>query len=299
MKKIGDVNVLVVGDIMLDKYIIGEVERISPEAPVPIVKAKRKTFTLGGCGNVVRNIREIGANVSCLSSIMQDEAGKVITEKLKDIEVEDLLTDSSLVTTVKERVIASERQIQMLRIDHEINEKINHLDLINFLQNSKVKRFDTIVVSDYAKGVVSKGLMEHLRSLNSPIIVDPKPENFKIYGKVFMFTPNEKEWNNIKQSESFFSMGSKYILITKGRTGMELRDFNQHWEIPAPEVHQIYNVSGAGDTVIAIMSTCLSLGFNPLESAKIANKCAGYVVTQPGTSIIPKEIFNKFIHEVK
>ena len=142
--------------------------------------------------------------------------------------------------------------------------------------------------------MITKELMNYFKKFDTPIIVDPKPENVSLYGEVFMITPNEKEWAVMQNSSSFFCMdGAKYILITKGKGGMELRDFNQHWEIPAPKIYQVYNVSGAGDTVVAILSVCLSMGYSPVQAAKIANKCAGYVVTQSGTCVVPKDVFEK------
>lgn len=296
MKKIEDIKILVVGDIMLDRYIVGEVERISPEAPVPVVKVTDEYSTLGGCGNVVRNIKETGVNVSCLSAIgPNDIMSDKITQKLIEIKAIPLLVPGYEKAIVKERIIAGERETQMIRIDWETPTEIDYKESIQILENScSVDSFDIIVISDYAKGMISKELMDYFREFDIPIIVDPKPENVPLYGEVFMITPNEKEWEIIQNSSSFFSVaGAKYILITKGKDGMELRDFNQFWEIPAPEIHQIYNVSGAGDTVVAILSVCLSMGYSPPDAAKIANKCAGYVVTQPGTSVVPKNIFEK------
>lgn len=296
MKKIEGVNILVVGDVMLDRYIVGDVDRISPEAPVPIVKVTDEYSTLGGCGNVVRNIKEVGASVCCLSAIgPNDIMSDTIFRKLMEIEATPLLVAGQEKATVKERIIAGERNIPMIRVDWETPTEIDHEEAIKLLENFRsVNAFDMIVISDYAKGMITKELMDYFRKFDTPVIVDPKPENISLYGEVFMMTPNEKEWDVIQNSSSFFPWdGAKYILITKGKDGMELQDFNQHWEIPAPKVHQVYNVSGAGDTVVAILSVCLSMGYSPVQAAKIANKCAGYVVTQPGTSMVPRDVFEK------
>jgi D-beta-D-heptose 7-phosphate kinase/D-beta-D-heptose 1-phosphate adenosyltransferase len=141
--------------------------------------------------------------------------------------------------------------------------------------------------------MITQGLMEFFKfGKIADIIVDPKPMNGGIYNGVYMITPNEKEWAQMLFSSTYTLNHVKYILETKGSKGMVLMDNMEDTkeEIPADPV-EVYNVSGAGDTVIAVMSTCLSLGLTPIQSAKIANKCAGYVVTQPGTSVVPKNIF--------
>lgn len=295
MKDLEKLNILVVGDIMLDKYLVGDVERISPEAPVPVVNVIEKFSTLGGCGNVVRNIVELGANVICLASVGPDEDGNIIHQKLEELNVVDLVINASKVTTVKERIVASYRQVQMLRIDFEDKTEIDGFLLIDSLSASPIHpdKIDMIVVSDYAKGVISYNLMGTLKGLNRHrIIVDPKPENGRLYDNVFMITPNQREWASMVTTSSYNLANVQYFLETKGKEGMTLHssDFSQKWQIPSDPV-EVYNVSGAGDTVVAVMSVCLGMGLNPVISAKIANKCAGYVVTQPGTSLVPKNIF--------
>jgi len=292
MKALESLKILVVGDIMLDHYVMGEVERISPEAPVPIVKVSNEYFTLGGCGNVVRNIRELGPEVHCLTSIGWDRSGEIIEEELEKIGVKGLIVNESKVTTVKERVIADERKIQMIRIDRESTKPINYNLLINRLEEIP-NSYDIIVVSDYAKGVISHKLMAYLHHMKYKIIVDPKPINRTMYGGVFMVTPNEKEFS---QMEFEGSVDSLYTLVTLGQKGMVLYDNISSAYGKAeiePEPVEIYNVSGAGDTVVAVMATCLSMGYTPFESATVANKCAAYVVTQVGTTVVPKETFVK------
>jgi len=293
MKELEKLNILVVGDIMLDKYLVGDVERISPEAPVPVVNVTEEYSTLGGCGNVVRNIAELGANVICLASVGDDDNGLEIHRKLEELNIIDLTINASKVTTIKERVVASYRQVQMLRIDIEDKTAIDAFLLIDALSCSPVHpdKIDMIVVSDYAKGVISYNLMGTLKGLDHKrIIVDPKPENGRLYDHVYMITPNQKEWGHMKLVSSYNLSNVQYILETKGKEGMTLYDADRHWDIPSDPV-EVYNVSGAGDSVVAVMSVCLGMGLNPVISAKIANKCAGYVVTQPGTSIVPKNIF--------
>ena len=183
----------------------------------------------------------------------------------------------------------------MLRIDFEDKTEIDRFLLIDSLSESPIHpdKIDMIVVSDYAKGVIGYNLMGTLKGLNHHrIIVDPKPENGRLYDNVFMITPNQREWANMVTTSSYNLANVQYFLETKGKEGMTLHssDFSQKWHIPSDPV-EVYNVSGAGDTVVAVMSICLGMGLNPVISAKIANKCAGYVVTQPGTSLVPKNIF--------
>ena len=289
MKKLEDIRILVVGDIMLDKYVMGEVERISPEAPVPIVKVLEEYHTLGGCGNVVRNIREIGPKVDCLASIGADRNGQIVIDELDKINtISKLITDSK-VTIVKERVIADERKIQMIRVDRECIAPIDHEKAIAALEGHPLE-YDIIVVSDYAKGMITNKLMKYLNKLDTRIIVDPKPQHKNIYGFPFMITPNEKEMEAMGGSNELILNGCRYVLETKGQRGMSIYDESQSWDIEAEPV-EVYNVSGAGDTVVAVMAICISMGYSPVESATIANKCAAYVVTQSGTSVVPKSIF--------
>jgi len=294
MKQLEHVKVLVVGDIMLDKYVVGNVERISPEAPVPIVHVTEEYFTLGGCGNVVRNIRELGAQVDCLASIGQDQSGINIHIELGKIGAKHLLVDGSEKTTVKERIIAGERQVQMIRIDRETTEKVDSSKAIKTFKERARKNYDMIIVSDYAKGMITKELMDFLHTQSTDIIVDPKPINGFLYSDAFMITPNEKEWGIMKLASQYSLKNVKFVLETKGSAGMILHDMttSQDYPIQSKPV-EVYNVSGAGDTVVAVMSLCLSMGFVPLQAAIIANHCAAYVVTQAGTTTVPKEIFKE------
>jgi rfaE bifunctional protein kinase chain/domain len=297
MKQLKDVKILVVGDIMLDKYVVGDVSRLSPEAPVPIVNVKEEYYTIGGCGNVVRNVRELGVQVDCLASIGLDRNGEKIADELDRIGARYFPLYGSRQTTVKERIIADERKVQMLRIDREEINKVDDLKAIKSFKSGGENNYDIVIVSDYAKGMVTTGLMDFLKTqLNTNIIVDPKPPSGYLYGygNVFMITPNEREWKMMQAMSSCNWENIKFILETKGRDGMILHDQTekQDWPIPSEPVN-VYNVSGAGDTVVAIMAVCISMGFHALQSAIIANKCAGYVVTQPGTTTVPKNIFMK------
>ena len=300
MKSFKNIRILVVGDIMLDKYRVGEVHRISPEAPVPVVNLKKTYHTLGGCGNVARNIKELGVEVDCLASISHDVYGSHITERLHHFKIGNMLVYQSEQTTVKERIISSTGDVQMLRIDQETTNPIKKIEDMIELVNLNNK-YDMIVISDYNKGMITKKLMKFLKSLNIPIIADPKPDNIELFNKIYMITPNLKEWNIIKKNKEYINKIS-YILVTNGKYGMSLIDQkttllkNNRWGSKLDPVF-VFNVSGAGDVVIAVMSVCISFGMIPQDAMHIANQCARYSVTNPNTCIIERKIFEEFIDQ--
>jgi D-beta-D-heptose 7-phosphate kinase/D-beta-D-heptose 1-phosphate adenosyltransferase len=265
MKSLEDVNILVVGDIMMDKYIIGDVHRISPEAPVPVVNVVDGYEVLGGCGNVANNISILGCKISCLASIGNDIAGERVLELLSENNIDtSFITKSSQMTTIKERIVAGERQTQMLRIDRERVYLIDPKFLIDNIYNIRERKFDYIVISDYAKGFITYQLVYTLKMLKVPIIVDPKPRNISYYSDVFMITPNKKEFEEIFCGKEY----ADYTLVTLGKDGMELYDRTGHREEIKNTPVDVYNVSGAGDVVVATVSVALSQGYSPLESAK-------------------------------
>lgn len=295
MKKKEHVRILVVGDIMLDKYIQGTVNRICPEAPVPILNVTNEYHSLGGCGNVVRNLRTLGVKVDCIASIGPDNYGERILDELNKIGAKNLCLNGSKQTIVKERIIADDRKVQMLRVDREDISTVDYKKVIEIFEEKSLNNYDIVIVSDYAKGMITKELMTYLKkNVNADIIVDPKPINGFLYDDVMMITPNEKEWQVMELSSQYSLKNVKYILETKGKNGMILHDQinSTKFQIKSDPV-DVYNVSGAGDTVISIMGLCLSIGFPVLQSASIANYCASYVVTQPGTSTVPETILNE------
>lgn len=299
MKKIEDIDILVIGDIMLDKYTVGSVERISPEAPVPVVNVSSEYSTLGGCGNVVRNLRQLNVNVDCLASIGPDENGTVISDHLSEIGAGNFVFMGSKISTVKERIISDHRQVQMLRIDREIKNRIDHNMIIEYhtrMTGGGNKKYDMIVVSDYAKGMISYEIIKYFRDQGCKIIVDPKPENGYIYNGVYMITPNKREWGSMITSSAYNLDKVSFILITQGKEGMTLLKNGDIKEVKIKgKPVEIFNVSGAGDTVVAVMATCLSLGMTEYHAALIANECAADVVTQPGTSVISQNKFTQIL----
>jgi len=292
VKKVEDIKILVVGDIMLDKYVVGDVSRISPEAPVPIVHVNNEYTTLGGCGNVARNIAELGPTVYCSGSVAEDDGYITINNLFNEIGVKSKLVIDSHITTIKERIISDQRQFQMLRVDREISSFVNIEKFVYVFEWNKEfePKYDMIVISDYNKGMITLDVMDYLRTFNIPIIVDPKPCNGYLYERPLMITPNKDEWREMELDDECHP---EFVLITEGKDGMTLYDKKQglgKFKILGKPV-EVYNVSGAGDTVIAVMAICLSMDIYPDKAAEIANDCASYVVTQVGTSTVPKNIF--------
>lgn len=289
-KNIEDVNILVIGDVMLDHYVYGEIHRISPEAPVPIVNVTKEEYLLGGAGNVVRNIRSLGANVSCVCSIGDDIAGTIVSDLFNDIGVDKRLKKrKDGITTQKNRIIAEYRATQMIRIDKE---EIKNIDSSGISFDGE---FDVIIISDYAKGMITADLMMRVKKLNIPIIVDPKPVNSYLYNDVFMMTPNEEEFNRMCLSSSHpFGKNIRYILKTMGKKGMELIGDDDNYFISSIPI-DVYNVSGAGDTVVAVVSTCVAMGMDVRLAVRVANKCARHVVTKPDTSTVSNLLFSSMV----
>lgn len=291
-------NILVVGDIMLDRYIIGDVSRISPEAPVPIVKETRRLNYPGGCGNVIRNISHLKCNVYCKTIIGDDYVGSCLLHKLNELHnFHDVFIVKSISypTTLKSRVISEYRMTQLLRIDREVTSpKIlfskDEIKLINDLN------IDLIIISDYNKGVITQDLMDQIRILNIPFIVDPKPHNINLYNDAFAITPNNDEYHEIINTQT--PILCKYIVRTMGDKGIKIintEDLSVNHIKTSPV--EVFNVSGAGDTVIAILGYCIAHGNDMVTSCQIANECAHYVVTKPGTTIVPIELFERIYLE--
>lgn len=291
LKKPSDIHIFVAGDLMLDHYITGHVNRISPEAPVPVVEVANEYYTLGGAGNVIQNLNHLGVNVSCVGLIGDDTHGEMLESILTSSGVNhNLIKDKTRPTTRKSRVVTQDG-VQLLRVDRELKYDFS-LDYIShhFYIPEEV---EYIIVSDYAKGFITQKLMDRLRSFEKKIIVDPKPENSKLYSGVSMITPNKKEYQEMQCYDCQFT------LETLGKDGMQLRDHNQTilQKIHGKEV-KIFNVSGCGDTVISVLSICQSMGIDLISSLKIANECAGIVASKPGTSPISKSEFEGAVVDI-
>ncbi|MCS7307914.1 MAG: D-glycero-beta-D-manno-heptose-7-phosphate kinase [Aquificaceae bacterium] len=291
-----NLRILVVGDVILDRYLFGSVERISPEAPVPVVDVQREESRLGGAGNVANNLASLGVKSSLLAVVGQDYGRHVIRGLLKEAGVEDLtVEDTERPTTEKIRVVAMSQQL--LRIDSESKNKVSGKVLENLLQRLEVE-VDCVIVSDYAKGVVCSALMDGIRSKRVFFSVDPRPQNKNLYVGANLMTPNEKEAKSMLAEESLQTLGWRLkgelrldtLVITLGQRGMAL--FNRDFKVFPAKAKQVYDVSGAGDTVVAVLTACAVAGVDWDTACEFANLCAGIVVGKLGTATIkPEEIF--------
>lgn len=293
-------RILVIGDIMLDHYIYGTAERLSPEAPVPVVKFEREEYKLGGAGNVIANIRGMGAYVDYYGTVGKDTAGELISEILKGMGVGgEVSLNSSISTTIKQRIIAND-QFQMIRIDKD--SKLYNPTRFEINLNN---RPDVIIIADYGKGDVSLDRILDLKAVfqKVPIIVDPYPPHSTWYKDMYTITPNIKEYHELLKVPFFSFHQFSYILKTKGKEGLELttadREYIDKPIITVPSVAKgVVNVSGAGDTVVAVLAYCVANDYDLKKAVILANMCAGYVCGQRGTATVPKNVFDKFKKEV-
>jgi|TARA_Y100000310_G_C20567722_1_gene756380 D-beta-D-heptose 7-phosphate kinase/D-beta-D-heptose 1-phosphate adenosyltransferase len=283
------VKVLIIGDLMLDRYVIGDASRISPEAPVPVFNKEKIKDVLGGAANVAKNIVELGAKAELVGVIGDDSEGKELAELIKSsgITADSIIIDKNRPTTVKKRIVTSELE-QLLRIDTEKKDKISEEDEDKIISAISEKAGDAsiIVLSDYAKGVMTDKIVEAAKQTGKKVLVDPKPVNAEIFKGVEIITPNLKESREIVNSENSTSeeigktLSEKLnckVLMTMGAEGMMLVSNGTAEQIPV-EAKEVYDVTGAGDTVAAVLAVALASGINDLESAKLANKAAGFVI---------------------
>ncbi|MBU1854344.1 MAG: D-glycero-beta-D-manno-heptose-7-phosphate kinase, partial [Nanoarchaeota archaeon] len=298
-------RILVIGDIMLDKYIYGEVSRISPEAPVQIVKAKKEIFSLGGAGNVANNIKSLDGNVTIISAIGDDNEGNIIKKLLKSKKIKFQLITTDKLTTVKTRIIGQKQQL--LRVDYENTEQEESEKILKIIKK-EIKKFDVIIISDYAKGLITEKLVENIVSIaRVPVIADPKHHEVSYYKNVNIITPNEKEAYDLANMNNSCSLKdvlikletetNSKVLMTRGEKGMSFLKENEVVDIPTI-AKEVYDVTGAGDTVISVLSLSIASGASLEEAAIISNHAAGMVVTKFGTSTITgKELICAFERE--
>jgi len=307
-------SVLVVGDIMLDHFIWGKVTRISPEAPVPVVDINNESLMLGGAANVLNNIVSLGGGALISGVIGHDEMGRRLVHELRELEVhtDGLIVEESRPTTVKTRVIAHSQQV--VRFDREnrigIGRKTERL-VLEYVE-SHAKEIGGIIVSDYAKGVVTARLIRDLVAMSERhgfvISVDPKVGNFRHYKGVTVVTPNNSEASQaagieIADDKSLQAAGKKLldkfrckaVLITRGEHGMSLFERGRK-PVHIPTVaKEVFDVTGAGDTVIAVFTLALASGASMAEAAMIANQAAGIVVGEVGTATVSADELTKAI----
>ncbi len=299
-------NILIIGDIILDRYIFGKVSRISPEAPVPVVDVVKESYLLGGAANVANNIIALGGKVSVAGVIGKDRAGDVVRDLMTgcNINIDAVIIDNRP-TTVKSRVIAHNQQV--VRFDREDCRKLDGKNLVSFLGNIRkvLPMFDAVIISDYKKGVISasliKEVVKYAKRNKTFVAVDPKVGHFHLYKNVSMITPNLKEASEgsgieIKDEKSLLKAGKTLlsrlscmsVLVTRGEEGMSLfeRESGGMKVTHIPTVaKKVYDVTGAGDTVIATFTLAHAAGASLQDAATISNHAAGIVIGEVGTAV--------------
>ncbi|MHB1300758.1 MAG: D-glycero-beta-D-manno-heptose-7-phosphate kinase [Burkholderiales bacterium] len=299
-------RVLIVGDVMLDRYWFGDVERISPEAPVPVIKVGRVEDRTGGAANVARNVASLGAQATLLSVVGDDEAGRSLEALLKNEGVNARLhQDKSISTTIKLRAIA--RHQQLLRIDFETQPSFEILESVLADFTSEINKADVVILSDYGKGGLGhiEKMIKIAREAKKSVLVDPKGEDYSRYRGATLITPNRSEFRQVagswtseqelekKAQDLRKKLELDALLVTRSEEGMSLyrEEGVLHEGVKAREV---YDVSGAGDTVIATFGTMLATGASFEDSMRMANKAAGIVVGKLGTAVAtPQELENQ------
>ena len=309
-----NIKIGVVGDLMLDDYIYGTVERISPEAPVPVVNVKEEKFVLGGAANVVNNLASLGAKTICFGVIGNDANGERLLGAFADkkIDVSGLIRDKERTTIVKRRIIWSNQQL--LRIDWEDITPISTFLEYALLRNieSKIDELDAVILSDYDKGVltpmVAKEIVRMCRDRGKIVTVDPKPKNAMNYYGATSMTPNRKEAKEclgMERATNMEEVGKELkeklkldnLLLTRSEEGMSLFIEDKVVNIPT-FAKEVYDVTGAGDTVISVFTLAAASGVSWHEAAKIANTAAGVVVGKMGTSTVTKDEILEFYKRI-
>ena len=313
LEMIGTRKVLVIGDAMLDRYVWGVVSRISPEAPVPVVDIKDETVRLGGAANVADNIVSLGAGCELVGVIGEDGVGDEITREIEKRGIESaLVVDKTRPTTTKTRVIAHNQQV--VRTDREVRDEVDG-DVGERIAESAAARVDAcdaVIISDYGKGVITKRLLDILipmaRSAGKTISVDPKESHFLNYKKVSLITPNHHEAGGvlgvrIHDEETLLSAGWRIVelldtdalLITRGEEGMSLFQKDGTYQHFPTVARHVYDVTGAGDTVVSSFTLALSSRASMAEAAHIANHAAGIVIRDVGTAAVtPDDLIASF-----
>ena len=297
--KLNNQRVLVIGDIILDRYIIGDVDKISPEAPVPILFQKEEFYKLGGAANVAANVASLTKNKVDLIGLSGNDIEKRIIEDLATTKNIRLFLDDSLDMTIcKTRILSNDQQ--MLRVDKEnthvssiITDRIANRIFELTYQNA----YDVIIISDYAKGLITEETMNFIKISGIPVIVDPKPINKHLYSGVHLITPNYKEAKEMSLnggnyediSKELFEELKTNVVITLGSKGMCYRDSFDEIKTYKAETQEVFDVTGAGDTVISILALCVGAGIDMDIACEIANKAAGIVIAHMGTSVVTME----------
>jgi rfaE bifunctional protein kinase chain/domain len=300
-KQLAGCRLLVVGDVMLDRYWFGEVERISPEAPVPVVRVRETEERLGGAANVARNVTAVGARAGLLTVVGDDEAGRSLVQLLNTSDIAShAQIDAKLATTVKLRVVG--RQQQMVRVDFESvpDSEVLLAKLDEF--TALLPQYDLVVLSDYGKGGLTHiaRMIELARAAGKPILVDPKGDDYSRYAGATVVTPNRAELREVvgrwKSEADLEARAQKLrrelnlqaLLLTRSEEGMTLFADDGSWSVPA-QAREVFDVSGAGDTVIATLGVAMAAGMPLRDAVALANRAGGIVVGKLGTATVSYE----------
>ena len=315
LKRARDRRVVVLGDVMLDEFIWGDVTRISPEAPVPVVNIKRESMHLGGAANVLANITALGASGNVIGVVGKDAAAEKIRESLRKVggvQTDDMLiADDKRPTTIKTRIIAHNQMV--VRADREHRGAINGNVESQIIEATKraIADADALVISDYDKGVITPRILSEVLSLaydKMPVLIDPKIRNFDSYRPATLLTPNHHEALRVTNLEDDSDetltsaarsirkrLGCDAVLITRGEHGMMLLEGENDPVFVKTAAREVFDVTGAGDTVIATLAVALAGGASMTEAAVLANHAAGIVVGKLGTATAsPEEIIGSF-----
>lgn len=308
LSRFSDRQVVIVGDLMLDVFVWGDVQRISPEAPVPVVDVRDETQLLGGTANVANNVASLGGKAVVSGVIGNDHSGREVVRMLRKVGIptEGLVVEDKRPTTVKTRIIAQNQQV--VRYDRELRRPLQPSSIEKILEyiEEQSAGAGALIVSDYAKGVVTTDLMEAIRHLELParfpVIVDPKIQHAELYRGVTLVTPNHHEASRMSGIEivdlsTLTAAGRRLlnlmqceaVLITRGKDGMALFDQNGEMTTIPTVARRVYDVTGAGDTVIATLALGLVAGLSTDEAALLANIAAGIVVGEVGTAVVTAE----------
>jgi rfaE bifunctional protein kinase chain/domain len=292
------VRLLVVGDVMLDRYWFGDVERISPEAPVPVVRVTSTEERLGGAANVARNATALGASAGLLSVVGDDEPGRRVSALLGDARIADhLQVDPALATTVKLRVIG--RRQQIARVDFESAPLAEVLAALFSQYQALLASHDIVVLSDYGKGGLAHitHMIESARAAGRPVLVDPKGDDYSRYAGATLITPNRAELREVvgrwrdeadlerRAQKLRADLDLQAVLLTRSEEGMSLFTADGAWTVPA-QAREVFDVSGAGDTVIAVTAAMLAAGMPLRDAVAVANRAGGIVVGKLGTATV-------------
>jgi rfaE bifunctional protein kinase chain/domain len=305
-------TILVIGDLMIDHYIIGGATRLSPEAPVPIVNVTKETYTLGGAGNVVQNLVALGAGVTVAGVIGDDASAAQVIEILTNegVATHTIIKDSSRPTTVKTRILAGSHQL--VRVDREVTDAVSVTiedEMVGKLSDY-ISQADMVVLSDYNKGLFSPSLTQKViteaNKHGKKVVIDPKGLNYEKYKGAFIIKPNRKELAEAAKTEKIKSIenlqqaakvifdqtGTEYIVVTLSEEGMVILSEAEYTALPV-KATEVFDVTGAGDTVLATIAYFIAAGLSVVEACELANHAAAIVIRHVGSATTTiEEIIN-------